>query len=123
MSGTSLAMGNTDSTLGNYGLQNYLIAINGTGTTTAMAFTFSGTRINGTAAFVMTSQLASTGGLFPSSGSATITGANSTVLKVTVLGDENAAPGSQVQLELSTDGGNSYLPATFDTWANVSIRI
>lgn len=123
MSGSSLSMGNSDPAIGNFGLQSYLITFNSSGTFTAMTFTFASTAINGTATFTMTSQFVSTGGMFPSSGAATVTGANSTKLKITVLGDETAPVGSQVMLELSTDNGVTYAAPTYVTWAAVSSNL
>ena len=122
MSGTSLSMGNTDSALGNLGLQNYSISFDSLGNFTVMTFTFASTAINGTAVFTMTSPFLYSGGMLPSSGTATISGANSTVLKLTVLGDETAV-GSQVQLELSTNGGSTYAAPTNVTWASISSKI
>lgn len=122
MSGTRLAMGNTDPAMGNFGLLNYSIAIDSTGAFTTLTFTFASTAINGTAVFTMTSPFTYTGGMFPSSGVATITGANSTKLRLTVLGNENFV-GSQAKLELSTDGGLIYAAPTYHTWADISSLI
>lgn len=123
MSGASLSMGNTDATLGNFGLQNYTIAFDATGNVTTMTFTFASTAINGTAIFDMTTPFVFGAGMFPSSGAATITGANSTKLKLTVLGDESAPVGSQVKLELSTDNGATYASPTYVTWASISSNL
>jgi hypothetical protein len=120
-SGTSLSMTNTDPALGNFVLRNYSITSNdSTGHNTAMTFTF--TAPGGTATFTMTTPFFNTGGSFPSSGAATITGTSSTVLKFTVLGDERAA-GNQVMLELSTDGGTTYAAPVYVTWASISSLI
>lgn len=119
VTGASLTLGNTGAQ-GNYGLQNYTIATDASGTITTMSFTFSSTAIGGTAAFAMTAPFASTGGQFPSSGAATITGAAQTMLRLTVLGDETAPVGSQIQLELSTDGGTNYAAPTYHTWAELT---
>lgn len=121
ISGTSLSMTNTDPTLGNFVLRNYSITTDSTGHNTAMTFTFNAP--GGTATFTMITPFVSTGGIFPSSGAATITGASSTVLKFTVLGDETAVPGSQVKLELSTDGGTTYAAPLYVTWAGISSLI
>lgn len=120
ISGTSLSITNTDATLGNFSLRNYSITTDSIGHTTAMTFAFT---VNGeTATFAMTTPFVNTGGLFPSSGAATITGAGSTVLKFTVLGDERAV-GNQVMLELSTNGGTTYAAPVYVTWASISSLI
>lgn len=121
ISGTSLSIANTAPALGNFGLQNYSISYDVTAIT-AMTFTFASTVINGTAVFTMTTPFTTGAGKFPSSGAATITGAASTKLRLTVLGDENAA-GNQVRLELSTDGGTTYAAPTYESWANLSNNI
>lgn len=124
MSGTSLSMGNSDVARGNFGLQNYLIVIDSTDTITTMMYTFASTTIGGTANFAMTTSFSHTNlaSLFPSSGAAIITGANQTMLRLTVLGDENAV-GNQVQLELSVDAGTTYASPAFYTWAAISSQI
>jgi len=121
MSGTSLAMGNSNVALGNYGLQNYRIVSDSAGTIKEMTYTFASTLINGTGQFAMTAPFSSTNfaSFFPSAGAAIITGANSTMLRLNVLGDENAV-GNQVQLELSVDGGATYALPTYHTWAEIS---
>jgi len=122
ISGSSLAMGNTHPALGNLGLQNYSITTYSSGTITAN-FSFASTVINGTAVFTMSTPFAhDAAGLFPISGIANIAGANSSVLKLTVLGNENAV-GNQVQFELSTDGGANYAAPAYHTWAEISSRI
>ncbi len=122
MSGRSLKYASTVN--GTFALQNYTIAYDANGALTVYTYTFSSTQINGTATFTMVTPFAQrAGSLFPYSGVATVSGANSTVLKITVLGDETAAPTSQVQLELSTDGGATYGAPTFVTWASISNRL
>ncbi len=121
MSGSSLSMTNTDATLGNFVLSNYSIVTDSTGHATAMTFDFA--TPDGIATFTMTTPFVNTGGIFPSSGAAIIAGASSTALRFTVLGDETAAPGSQVKLELSTDGGATYATPVYVTWASISSLI
>lgn len=122
ISGTSLTM--THTTQGSMGLQNYSITTDASGNITAMTFTFASTVIGGTATFSMVTPFVFTGPTqFPSSGAATITGASSTKLKLTVMGDENAAVGSQVKLELSTDNGTTYAAPTYVTWASISSNL
>ena len=122
MSGTRLAMRNTNSTLGTSGLLNYTISFDSTGTFTTLTFTLASTVINGTVDFAMTSQFVNSGALFPSSGVAIITGANSTVLRLNILGDENFV-GNQVEFGLSTDGGVTYPTLMYHSWADISSRI
>ena len=122
ISGNSLAMGNTNPAMGNFGLQNYMISIDTSGNFSVLSFRFSSTAINGTAVFAMTTPFAYGAGMFPSSGVATITGANSTVLRITILGDESSG-GSQVQLELIIDGGNNWAAPTYHSWASISSLI
>jgi hypothetical protein len=121
ISGSSLSITNTDPTLGNFvSLKNYSITNDSTGHNTAMSFSF--TASGGIATFTMTTPFVRTGGTFPNSGAATITGASSTVLKFTVLGDERAV-GNQVMLELSTNGGTTYAAPVYVTWASISSLI
>lgn len=121
ISGISLSMTNTDVTRGNFVLKSYSITSNDTtGHTTAMTFAFN--VAGATATFTMITPFTNTGGLFPSSGAATISGASSTVLKFTVLGDERAV-GNQVMLELSTNGGTTYAAPVYVTWASISSLI
>jgi hypothetical protein len=120
ISGSSLSITNTDPTLGNFVLRNYSITTDSTGHNTAMTFTF--TAPGGTATFTMITPFVKTGGIFPSTGAATITGAGSTVLRFTVLGDERAV-GNQVMLELSTNGGTTYAAPVYVTWASISSLI
>lgn len=125
VSGTSLTLANTNAALGNVGMQNYSFSFDSTGTVTAMTFTFASSVIGGTASFTLTSPFGSTSisSLFPSSGAGVITGANSTKLRMTVLGDETAAVNSQVQLELSTDNGATYGTPMLYTWAEISSHL
>ena len=118
MSGSYLSMNNSNSTIGNSAIQNYSFSFDSLGNISATTFTFASTAINGTAVFAMTSQFTFSGGRYPSSGVATISGADSTVLKLTVLGNEYAS--NQVQIELSTDGGVTYAAPTYHTWASIS---
>lgn len=62
------------------------------------------------------------GDLYPSSGQITITGANSTVLRVTVVSsDPNKGKASgTVTLELSQDGGATYGSAITKTWSQIA---
>jgi hypothetical protein len=121
ISGTDLWMGNSDAALGNYELLNYTMATYAADVYVTRVYTFASSAIGGKADFQMdgTNPFVNTGGIFPSSGIATISGANSTVIRVTILGDETAA-GNQLQFELSTDGGTSYAVPFYDTWANIS---
>ena len=121
ISGSSLTT--TDSANGNMGLQNYSITMDASGNITAMTFTFASTVIIGTATFTMTTPFVFSGGNFPSSGAAIISGASSTKLRVTVLGNEYAPVGSQVKLELSTDNGATYGTPSYVTWADISSNI
>lgn len=120
ISGTSLTMSHT--LHGSIGLQNYSITTNALGSVTAMTFTFASTVAGGTATFSLVTPFSGTG-QFPSSGSGIITGAGSTKLKLTVLGDETAAATSQVQLELSTDNGTTYGTPALVTWASISSNL
>jgi hypothetical protein len=121
ISGTNLWMGNTDNALGNSQLSNYTIATLVPDMYVTQEYAYASSAIGGTVDFQMdaANPFINTGGVFPSSGVSTITGANSTVIKLTVLGDENAA-GNQLQFELSTDGGITYAAPTYDTWANIT---
>lgn len=123
MSGSNLSFSNTDASLGSFSLQNYSMSIDSLGNLTAMTYTFSSSVIGGTAIFTMTTPFTYGTGMFPTSGAATVTGASSTKLRITALGDENAAASSQVKLELSTDGGATYAAPTYATWATVSSLI
>lgn len=122
ISGTSLTM--SHSTQGSMGLQNYSITTDANGNITAMTFTFASTVTGGTATFSLVTPFVYTGtAQFPSSGAATITGAGSTKLKLTALGNETAAATSQVMLELSTDNGVTYAAPTYVTWASISSNL
>lgn len=118
LSGTSLTF--TDSVTGNSGMQNYSITTDINGNVTAMTFTFASVAVNGTATFSLATPFTYNFGGFPNSGSGVITGGNSTKLRVTILGDEYAPVGSQVQLELSTDNGTTYGTPVYVTWASIS---
>lgn len=118
ISGSSLTF--TDSVYGNEAMQNYSITTDINGNTTAMTFTYASSALGGTATFnLVTRFMYNLGSMFPNTGSGMVTGGNSTKLKVTVLGDENAA-GNQVQLELSTDNGATYGAPAYVTWASIS---
>lgn len=121
LSGTDLWMGNSGAALDNYELLNYAMATYAADVYVTQAYTYASSAIGGKVNFQMdgTNPFVNTGGIFPSSGIATITGANSTVIRVTILGDETAG-GSQLQFELSVDGGNTYSAPFYDTWANIS---
>lgn len=56
---------------------------------------------------------------FPHSGVAHISGAGSTRLRVTVLGNETEAANNQVKIERSTDGGATYGTPRLTTWAQL----
>lgn len=121
ISGDNMWMVNTDTSVGNFEIQSYTIATFGTDGPATLVYDYGSSIIGGIANFHQdgTNPFINTGGIFPSSGVATITGANMTVIRLTVLGDENAA-GNQLQFEFSTDGGNTYAAPTYDTWANIS---
>lgn len=123
MSGSSLSISNTNAALGNFSLQNYSMSFDSLGNFTALTYTFYSSVIGGTAVFTMTTPFTYGTGMFPSAGVATVTGAGGSKLRLTVLGDENAAVGSQVQLEHSTDSGATYGTPTYVTWATVSSLI
>lgn len=79
-------------------------------------FTFSSSVINGSVTFETVTPFESSGiATYPNSGVMKITGANSTCLRVTVLGNESFV-GNQIQFERSTDNCSTYSPATFTTW-------
>lgn len=119
ISGTSLTM--THTVEGSMGLQDYLITTDASGNITAMTFTFASTVIGGTATFLMVTPFVFTGtAQFPSSGSAIISGAGLTKLRLTALGNETAAATSQAKLELSIDNGATYASPTYPTWASIS---
>jgi len=121
LTGSSLKF--TSTINGTVALQNYKMGYFN-GALTTLTFTFSSTQINGTATFNMVTRFTgNVGSLFPSAGVATVTGANSTILKITALGDETAPANSQAQLELSTDGGATYGAPTVVTWASISSRL
>jgi hypothetical protein len=121
ISGSSLTITNTLATLGNLGIKNYSITHDALRNLTAMTFQFASSAIGGTATFTMITPFKKTApGVYPSSGSATITGASSTVLRITALGNETAPVGSQVMMELSTDGGVTYAAPTYSTWAIIT---
>jgi hypothetical protein len=124
-SGTNLTVTNTNASLDNAKLTNYMFGFDGAGQVTAMTFTFASTIIGGTASFSLLSPFgsANTGSIFPSFGAAVISGANSTKLRMTVLGDETAAINSQVQIEFSTDNGATYGTPAMVTWAGISSRL
>ena len=112
-------MSNTGAGLGNFTVWNYSMTYSDTtGHNSAMTYTYDAP--GGTATFTMITPFFNTGGLFPSSGAATISGASSTVLKFTALGNELAPVGSQVKLELSSDGGVTYGVPVYVTWASIS---
>jgi len=123
MSGSNLSMSNTNAALGNFSLQNYSMSFDSAGNFTSLTYTFYSSVIGGTAVFTMTTPFTYGAGIFPSAGAATVTGAGGSRLRITVLGDENAAVGSQVKLELSSDGGATYGTPTYVTWATVSSLI
>jgi hypothetical protein len=121
ISGDNMWMVNTDTSVGNFEIQTYTIATFGADGPATLVYDYGSSVIGGIANFHQdgTHPFINTGGIFPSSGIATITGTNSTVIKLTVLGDENAV-GNQLQFEFSTDGGITYAAPTYDTWANIS---
>ena len=121
MSGSRFSMSNSAAGMGNIKLYNYTMVFSGNGALVAIEFTYASARIGGSAVFQMdgASPLVSVGGVFPSSGVAIIRGADSTLIKVTVLGDENAA-GNQVQIEFSKDSGTTYEAPLYEGWANIS---
>ena len=92
---------------------------NNTGVSTdTVSFTLSAPAINGSVKFVTQTPFvtATWTSQYPSSGVGTITGAGSTVLRVTALGNEKAAATTQVKIERSTDGGTTYPLTRLVAW-------
>jgi hypothetical protein len=118
LTGTSLIVSSTKN--GNRALQNYTITQDANGDA-SLTFTYASTVAGGTATFTTTTPFHTTTGKYPSSGAATVTGASSTKLKITVLGDENAAVDSQVKLEVSSDNGTTYGTPSLVTWASFKL--
>lgn len=122
LTGSSLQFTSTISGI-TVALQNYTMDFPN-GILGTLTFTFASTQIGGTAIFNMVTPFVTNGsGQFPVSGVATVTGANSTVLRLTALGNETAPANSQAQIELSTNGGATYGAPTLVTWASISSRI
>jgi len=117
--GKSLVVSSTVN--GSRALQNYTISRASNGDS-SLTFDYASTMAGGTATFTTTTPFhTNTGAKYPSAGVATVKGASSTQLKITVLGDENAAATSQVQLEVSSDGGTTYAAPTQVTWASFKL--
>ncbi len=117
ISGTSLTV--TDST-GAHSLRNYSITCDVSGNMTSVTYTVASANISGSVTVAMTTPITYGSGTYPNGGVLTITGANSTVLKVTILGDETAAANSQVELQLSTNGGTTWGTPVYVTWATLA---
>lgn len=80
-------------------------------------FTFSSSAINGSVTFETVTPFESSGvAAYPNSGVMEITGANSTCLRVTVLGNENFV-GDQIKFERSMDNCSTFDSPVLTTWA------
>lgn len=121
MHGSSLKY--TSSVSGTRTVYNYNIDINLTTGELTESFSVDSAAQGGMVTVSITTPFTFGSGWYPNAGVATVTGANSTKLRATVLGDENAPVNSQIMFELSTDGGATYGTPTYVTWASLNIII